>query len=142
MQGIVKRLDGLPLAIELAATKIRILTSLRLLAMLDRRFEILTEGSGDFPDRHRSLRLAMAWSYDILSSEQQAFFRRISVLLGAISFDAAEAIGSELGLGPLDTIYALVNQSLMLPLEAGHTRFGTNPGTSCSRPFVNMESSS
>lgn len=127
VQEIVQRLDGLPLAIELASTKIRILTPRRLLNMLDRRFEILTEGPGDFPDRHRSLRLAMAWSYDMLTPEQQTFFRRISVFHGAVSLDAAEAIGSEIGLDALDAVYALVNQSLLLALEAGHSTIRHEP---------------
>ncbi|MGD9713445.1 MAG: LuxR C-terminal-related transcriptional regulator, partial [Thermomicrobiales bacterium] len=119
IENICRRLDGLPLAIELAASKVRVLSVQSLDQMLVSALNILTGGPGDSPDRHRTLRAALAWSYDILSPEHRAFFRRISVFRGAMSMSAAEFVSRDLRIDVLDAIYALVNQSLLVPSETG-----------------------
>jgi non-specific serine/threonine protein kinase len=120
IEAIVERLDGLPLAIELAAAKIRILTPQSLLRKLESRLDLLTGGPGDAPDRHRTLRSAVAWSYDLLSPKHQEFFRRIAVFRGTLSIGAAEYAGRDLEIEVLDCIYSLVNQSLLIPLQTGY----------------------
>ena len=92
---ICRRLDGLPLAIELAAARLRIMGVEELLDRLSDRFALLTGGAMDAPERHRTLRAAIEWSHDLLEPDEQAFFRRLSVFAGGWSLEAAE-----LGLRP------------------------------------------
>jgi predicted ATPase/DNA-binding CsgD family transcriptional regulator len=127
IEAICRRLDGLPLAIELAASKIRVLTVQSLLAMLRSALDVLTGGPGDSPDRHRTLRAAMAWSYDILSPQHQDFFRRIAVFRGAMSLSAAEYVSRGLDLDVLEAIYTLVNQSLLIPSQTGYAPVRDEP---------------
>ena len=98
--GICRELEGLPLAIELAAPRIKVLPIPALLARLERRLPLLTGGSRDSPERQRTLRDAIAWSYDLLSPDEQALFRRLAVFLGGWTLEAAEAVaGGEGGKG-------------------------------------------
>jgi predicted ATPase/transcriptional regulator with XRE-family HTH domain len=85
-------LDGLPLAIELAASRIRVLPPQTLLKRLQSRLTLLTDGARDRPERHQTLRAAIAWSHDLLEPEVQALFARLSVFAGGCTFDAAEAV--------------------------------------------------
>lgn len=125
---IVRRLDGLPLAIELAAARIAHLTTRALLARLEQRLPMLTGGPRDAPERQRTLAGAIAWSYDLLSPELQALFRRLAVFVGGFTLDAAaDVTGADGdGLDLLDGIAALSDQSLVRPLNEvdGELRFG------------------
>jgi predicted ATPase/DNA-binding XRE family transcriptional regulator len=91
---ICHRLDGLPLAIELAATRVRMLAPQAMLTRLDQRLPFLTGGARDAPHRQRTLRNTMAWSYDLLKPEEQALFRRLAVFSGGASFEAVEAVAN------------------------------------------------
>ena len=85
-------LDGLPLAIELAAAHMRWLTPQELLARLDRRLPLLAGGARDLPERHKTLQNTITWSYDLLSTEEQRLFRRLAVFEGEFKFEAVEAV--------------------------------------------------
>ena len=95
---ICHRLDGLPLAIELAATRIRMLTPQAILTRLGRMLNLLTGGAIDSPLRQQTLSATIEWSYDLLTSEEQLFFRRMAVFSGGCTLDAAEAVCSDFGL--------------------------------------------
>ncbi len=126
---ICYQLDGLPLAIELAAARIRLLSPQELLARLGRRFEILRGGTRDLPERQQTLRGAIDWSYNLLAEPARAVFRRLSVFKGGFSLEAAEAIcnleaGSQTT--ALEQVEALVDSSLLMPTQGpeGQQRFG------------------
>ncbi|MCW5854058.1 MAG: adenylate/guanylate cyclase domain-containing protein, partial [Anaerolineae bacterium] len=89
---ICYRLDGLPLAIELAAARIRLLTPQAMLGRLGRRLKLLTSGPSDLPARHQTLRAAIEWSYDLLTEEEKALFSRLSVFVGGAGLAAIEDI--------------------------------------------------
>ena len=91
---ICRRLDGLPLAIELAAARIRTLPPKAIVARLDHRLPLLTGGPRDLPERLQTMRNAIAWSYDALAPEEQALFRRLSVFVGGCTLSAIEALGA------------------------------------------------
>ena len=112
---ICARLDGLPLAIELAATRTKVLTPEQILSRLKRRLSILTSGSRTLPERQRTLRAAIAWSYDLLDPVEQRLFGRLSVFTGGWAFEAAEAVCDPEGLGldALDGLTSLVDKSLI-----------------------------
>jgi non-specific serine/threonine protein kinase len=125
---ICRRLDGLPLAIELAAARIKILPPVALLARLERRLPVLTGGNRDLPARQQTMRDTLAWSFDLLSSEEQALFRRLSVFVGGFSLEAAEAIAAVPGayiINPLDGVASLVDKSLLrqVPSVGGEPRY-------------------
>jgi predicted ATPase len=110
---ICTRLDCLPLAIELAAARVRLLPPESLLATLGQRLRVLT-GARDLPDRQRTLRDAIAWSYDLLTRDQQVLFRRMAVLAGGCTLSAAEAVCNPDGrIDLVDAIGALVDGSLV-----------------------------
>ena len=94
MAEICRRLDGLPLAIELAAARIRLLPPQALASRLDQRFSLLTGGARDLPERQRTLRNTLDWSYGLLSAGEQAVFARLGVFAGPFSLPAAEAVCS------------------------------------------------
>lgn len=107
--AICRRLDGLPLAIELAAARTPVLPPRALLARLDRALPLLTLGARDAPARQRTMRDAIAWSVDLLQPAERALFARLAVFVGGLTLSAAEAVA-----GPcaLDAVMALVEASL------------------------------
>jgi predicted ATPase/class 3 adenylate cyclase/Tfp pilus assembly protein PilF len=114
--AICRRLDGLPLAIELAASRVRLLPPKAILARLDSRLTLLTGGGRDRPERQQTLRGAIAWSHDLLDRSEQTLFRRLAVFAGGWSFEAAEAVvdfGSDPPLSVFDGLDALHNASLI-----------------------------
>ncbi|HTP00770.1 MAG TPA: DUF4062 domain-containing protein [Anaerolineales bacterium] len=126
---ICYRLDGLPLAIELAAARIKLLTPQELLARLDKRFDILRGGTRDLPERQQTLRGAIDWSYNLLGENARAVFRRLSVFAGGFSLAAAEVIcklGEDSSVSVLEEIETLLDFSLLLAVEGveGQPRFG------------------
>jgi predicted ATPase len=125
--AICRRLDGLPLAIELAAARVKILPPTELLTRLDRRLDLLTGGPRDLPPRQRTLRGAIDWSYGLLDSTGQTLFRRMSVFVGGCGLDAIEAVcnaDEDLAVDVLSGVTALVDNSLLVQRssEDGHTR--------------------
>ncbi|MEZ4862005.1 MAG: LuxR C-terminal-related transcriptional regulator [Caldilineaceae bacterium] len=122
-------LDGLPLAIELAAARIKLLSPAALLARLDQRLTLLTGGAHDLPTRQRTLRDEIAWSYDLLTPEEQTLFRQLSVFAGGFTLEAAQAVGNaqgDLAIDVLEGVATLVDQTLLKQVEssAGEARFG------------------
>ena len=126
---ICQRLDGLPLALELAAARSRILPPQMLLKRLDDRFALLSSGMRDLPARQQTLRGAIDWSYDLLNDEARALFRRLSIFVGGWTLEAAEAvchIDGDPGADVLDTLSTLVDNSLVREISDvdTETRFG------------------
>ena len=115
--AIVSRLDGLPLAIELAAARLTILSPAALLARLEQRPRLLTGGPADLPPRLQSMSDAIAWSYDLLDPQAQALFRRLSVFVGGFALEAATAVSGGDAHDVLDGLRALIDQSLVLAVE-------------------------
>ena len=118
--AVCHRLDGLPLAIELAAARSTLFAPEAMLPLLARRLPLLTSGRRDAPDRHQTMRHAIAWSHDLLTSDQQALFRRLAVFVGGFSLEAAETICGQRAEGPssspatgLDSVAALADASLL-----------------------------
>lgn len=123
--SICRALDGLPLAIELAAARVRHLTPQALLALLDHRFALLTGGPSDGPTRHHALRETIAWSDDLLDPATQVRFRQLAVFRDAFDLDAAAAIWETDPYDALDTVSTLIDASLLAQRESGHApRYG------------------
>jgi predicted ATPase/transcriptional regulator with XRE-family HTH domain len=124
--GICHRLDGLPLAIVLAAARIKLFTPAALLHRLSSRLTLLTGGAIDRPARHQTLRAAIDWSYSLLSEDERALFARLSVFAGGCTLEAAEAICSpegDRGLEVLEGVASLVEKSLLLQNGEDEPRF-------------------
>ena len=118
---ICHRLDGIPLAIELAAARITVFSAEQIGARLEDRFKLLTGGSRTALPRQQTLRALIDWSYDILSEDEQKLFRRLSIFAGGWSFETAEAIFSDLNV--LDLLTNLINKSLVGVEESAETRY-------------------
>ncbi|HSY33777.1 MAG TPA: protein kinase [Verrucomicrobiae bacterium] len=125
---ICTRLDGLPLAIELAAARIKLLSPSAMQSRLESSLQLLTGGAKDLPMRQQTLRATMDWSYDLLSPAEQTLFRRLSVFVGGCTLEGVEAVCNtkqDLQIDVLDGMGSLVNNSLVRQVEqsAGEPRF-------------------
>jgi len=117
---ICARLDGLPLAIELAAARIKLLSPSAMVARLESRLNLLTGGARDLPARQQTLRNTVDWSYGLLNSAEQTLFRRLSVFTGGCTLEAVEAVcdtKGDLGLDVLDGMASLLDKSLAQQVE-------------------------
>ena len=125
---ICARLDGLPLAIELAAAWVKVLSLASLRTRLASRFQLLTGGARDLPQRQQTLRAAIDWSHELLSAAEQRLFRRLSVFVGGCTLEGAEAVcdaKGDLDLDLLDGMASMVDKSLMQQVDQadGESRF-------------------
>ena len=125
---ICLRLDGLPLAIELAAARIKLLSPAAMRSRLASSLQLLTGGARDLPARQQTLRQAIDWSYDLLSEPEQRLFRRLSVFLGGCTLEAVESVcdtKQDLGVDVLDGMSSMVDKSLARQIEQadGEPRF-------------------
>ncbi|MEV4099302.1 BTAD domain-containing putative transcriptional regulator [Nonomuraea sp. NPDC049649] len=121
MARICRALDGIPLAIELAAARLRTMSADLLARRLDDRFQLLTGGSRTALPRHRTLRAVVDWSWDLLTEDERRVLRRLSVFAGGASLEAAERVCG--GSGVLDVLTALIEKSLVLADGDGAPRF-------------------
>jgi predicted ATPase/DNA-binding SARP family transcriptional activator len=115
IDAICERLDRLPLALELAATRVKLLSGQQLLTRLEQRLPLLAGGRRDLPKRHGTLRATIAWSYDLLSEPEQLLFTRLAVFVGSFELEAAEQIcGAD-----LDAMRSLIDKSLVRHSDNG-----------------------
>jgi len=116
---ICRQLDGLPLAIELAVARLRVLTPGELVQRLGHRLAILKTGARDVPDRQKTLRDAIAWSYGLLNADEQNLFRRLAVFVGGWTLSAAERVAAAAGASAdlLDTLSALIDHNLVQRID-------------------------
>jgi predicted ATPase len=121
---LCQRLDGLPLALELAAARLSLLTPSALLQRLEHRLPLLTRGARDLPQRQQTLRNTIAWSFDVLEAGEQQLFRRLSVFVGGFTLEAiqtvcfttatdAPSVAAEEGEGALEQLAQLIDKSLV-----------------------------
>ena len=128
IQEICARLDGLPLAIELAAARIKVLPPSAILQRLQSRLQLLTSGALDLPERQHTLRRTIDWSHDLLGEAERKLFRRLSVFAGGCTLEAAEAVcntNSDVGIEVLEGLSSLVDQNLVQRVDRndGDPRF-------------------
>ena len=125
---ICRRLDGLPLAIELAAARIKVVPATVLLARLEKRLPLLTGGGVDLPARQQTVRDTIDWSHDLLTPSEQILYRRLAVFVGGCTLEAAEAVVAvpgDLGIAPFDGIASLIDKSFLREETGpdGNTRY-------------------
>ena len=106
---VCRRLDDLPLALELAAARVKVLSSTQILERLEQRLPLLTGGARDVPERQRTLRATIEWSHELLTPEEQRLFSRLAVFSGGCTLEAAEEVAE----AELDTLHSLVDKSLV-----------------------------
>lgn len=118
---VCAQLDGLPLAIELAAAHVKLLSPRALLERLEHRLQLLTDGAWDLPTRQQALRNTIRWSYDLLDDKGQRMFRRLSVFVGGFTLQAAELVAGKAADGQsadvLDEVASLANKNLLRRVE-------------------------
>jgi predicted ATPase/class 3 adenylate cyclase len=112
---IAERLDGLPLALELAAARVKVLTTTQIVERLGRSLDLLTSGAHDAPERQRTLRGTVEWSYQLLTADEQGLFARLAVFAGSFELESAEAICH----ADLDVLQSLIDKSLLRHSEDG-----------------------
>ncbi|HEX2916559.1 MAG TPA: tetratricopeptide repeat protein [Chloroflexia bacterium] len=120
VKEICRKLDGLPLAIELAAARIKLLPPPLLLERMEHSLDLLTGGARDLPERQQTLRTTIEWSYDLLTPIQKQLFRRLAIFVSGVNFDIAEKICSSENDTPasfLDNVQSLIEQSLLNQVE-------------------------
>lgn len=120
---ICSRMDGLPLALELAAARIRILSPDKLLDRLSRALDLLTTGSKDLPERHQTLRATIDWSHSLLNKQEQQLFRRLATFSGGFTHEAIEACCYEnenAAFSALDELESLLDKGLIVNVDAGN----------------------
>jgi predicted ATPase len=126
--AVCRRLDGLPLAIELAASQVRFLGPQAILSRLEQHLPLPVRSARGRPERQQTVRAAIAWSFDLLPQPERRLFARLSVFPGGTSLEAAEAVcgSDDLGIAIVDGLGALVDASLLRPIETadGEMRFG------------------
>jgi predicted ATPase len=122
--SLCQRLDGLPLAIELAAPRVRSFPPAELVEHLDRRFELLSAGARTVLPRHRTLRAAIDWSYDLLGDEERALFDRLGVFPADFDYEAVCATGGSGGSAMVRLLPALVDKSLVSTAGGDTPRYG------------------
>jgi predicted ATPase len=154
--GVCRALDGIPLAVELAAVRLRSLAPEQIMARLGSRFQLLSGGGPAAAPRHRTLQAALEWSYELLTEAEQAMWRRVSVFAGSFDLDAAEAVCAvgRVGAGQVaDLIDVLVAKSILLRQGRGTARYrlldtiggtgkptGTSPKAAASWPHCSTGS--
>jgi predicted ATPase/DNA-binding winged helix-turn-helix (wHTH) protein len=124
IQEICSRLDGLPLAIELAAARTKVLSPGAILDRLQRPLQLLTGGALDQPERQQTLRKAIDWSYSLLNDAEQRLFRRLAVFVGGSTLEATEAVCNtrrDLAIEPLEGLSSLVDKNLVQPMDRAQT---------------------
>jgi len=118
--AICRRLDGLPLAIELAASRVKVLSPAAMLTRLESSLDLLTGGARDLPERQQTLRGTVNWSYSLLKAAEQSLVRRLSVFTGGCTLEAVEAVcdtKGDLGIDVLDGMSSMVDKSLIQQIE-------------------------
>jgi predicted ATPase/class 3 adenylate cyclase len=127
VEAIVARLEGLPLAVELAAARIRLFAPSRILERLERSLDLLSAGARDVPERQRTIRGAIAWSVDLLDANEQALFRRLGVFSGGWTAEAAQAVADPdaVDIDAFGGLESLADKSLVriVPTDHGEPRF-------------------
>ena len=114
---VCRRLDALPLAIELAAARVRVMSPQAMVVRLNESLSLLSSAKRDLPARQQTLRATLEWSFDLLQPEERVFFRRLGIFAGSFSEHAAAAVVADAGLDVLDGLTSLVEKSLLVGSE-------------------------